>query len=85
MSGSTTVHEIDWSLILKQLERRGAQSLPTYPGDLKAALLQHARLNGHPKADLTYQLASDIARLTTHCDPEIIYWFSRLLSLVDAK
>ena len=84
MNTSLTANEIDWSPILNQLERKNAQCLPTYPGDLKMALLQHAHLNGHPKADLIYQLASDIARLTTHCDPEIIYWFSRLLSLVDA-
>lgn len=83
MSASITVNEIDWSPILKQLQRVDEQDLPKYPGDLKTALLHHAHLIGHPKAEIAYQLASDIARLTTHCDPEIIYWFSRLLSLVE--
>lgn len=85
MSANLTVKEVDWSPILNQLQRLDAQSLPTYPGDLKAALLHHAVLNSHPKAETVYQLASDIARLTTHCDPEIIYWFSRLLPLIEAK
>ena len=85
MNASLTINEIDWSPILNQLQQTDAQSLPMYPGDLKAALLHHANLNGHPKAETVYQLASDIARLTTHCDPEIIYWFSRLLTLVEAK
>ncbi|WP_281258957.1 hypothetical protein [Stenomitos frigidus] len=29
------VNEIDWRPILNQLQRAEAQSLPTYPGDLK--------------------------------------------------
>ena len=85
MSTSLAINGIDWSPVVNQLQRVDAQSLPTYPGDLKTALLHHARLSGHPKADTVYQLASDIARLTTHCDPEIIYWFSRLLPLVEAE
>jgi hypothetical protein len=85
MRTSLAINEIDWSPILNRLQRVDAHSLPTYPGDLKAALLHQAALNDHPKAETVYQLASDIARLTTHCDPEIIYWFSRLLPLVDAK
>lgn len=85
MSASITVNEIDWSPILSQLQRVGEQGLPTYPGDLKTALIHHARLSGHPKAEIAYQLANDIAHLTTHCDPEIVYWFSRLLSLIETQ
>jgi hypothetical protein len=41
-------------------------------------------LSDHPKAETVYQLASDMARLTTYCYPDIVYWFSRLLALLDA-
>ena len=85
MNANFTLNAIDWSPILNQIQRADDQSLPVYTGDLKAALLQHAGLSDHPKADAMYQFASDIARLTTHCDPEIVYWFSRLLSLVETE
>lgn len=82
MSYSSTLNEIDWSPILEQMQTEG-QSFPTYPGDLKAALLSHARLSHHPKAEELYQLAREISRLTTCCDPEIVYWFSRLVPLIN--
>lgn len=84
MQTSVAIQNIDWNPILSKIQRLDEHSLPVYPGDLKTALLQHAQLSKHPKAELVYQLASDIARLTTHCDPEIVYWFSRLLPLVEA-
>lgn len=74
-------HSIDWQPILAQLVQ--TQSLPKYPGDLKTALLTHAGLNHHAKGEQAYQMAVEIARLTTCCDPEIIYWFSRLISLLE--
>lgn len=75
------VHGIDWQPILAQLTE--IKGIPQYPGDLKAALLDHAGLSQHPKGEQAYQLAVEITRLTTCCDPEIIYWFSRLISLID--
>jgi hypothetical protein len=80
-----TESEIDWQPLLDRLQRSDDQHLPLYPGNLKAALLAHAGLTNHPKAEAVYQLATEIARLTTCCDPEIIYWFSRLISLMDAQ
>lgn len=85
MSVSMNTHALDWKPILNQIQRLDDHSLPAYPGDLKSALLHHAGLSDHPQAETVYQLASDIARLTTHCDPEIVYWFSRLLSLVESQ
>ncbi|MBL1177861.1 hypothetical protein [Pantanalinema sp. GBBB05] len=82
MDKSLIVGGIDWQPILDQLVRE--QYLLTYPGDLKVALLQHAGLNHHPHAEAAYQLAIEISRLTTCCDPEIIYWFSRLVLLLDS-
>ncbi|MBW4691808.1 MAG: hypothetical protein KME27_08555 [Lyngbya sp. HA4199-MV5] len=84
MSTNMTIQNLDWSTILSKMQPPNEHSLPVYPGDLKTALLQHTQLSKHPKAEMVYQLASDIARLTTHCDPEIVYWFSRLLPLVEA-
>lgn len=72
---------IDWQPVLSQLVRD--HYLLTYPGDLKADLLQHAGLSNHPQADAVYQMALEISRLTTCCDPEIIYWFSRLVLLLN--
>lgn len=72
---------IDWQPVLSQLVRD--HYLLTYPGDLKAVLLQHAGLSNHPQADAVYQMALEISRLTTCCDPEIIYWFSRLVLLLN--
>jgi hypothetical protein len=82
MNSSFTIQAIDWSPILHQIQVPEGQKLPTYPGDLKAALLSHAGLTNNPKGEKAYQLASDISRLTTCCDPEIVYWFSRLVSLM---
>jgi hypothetical protein len=76
-------HEIDWQPILNQMQQADGQRLPEFSGDLKTALLAHAGLTHHPKGEATYQLAREIARLTTCCDPEIAYWFSRLVELVD--
>lgn len=73
----------DWQPLLAQLVKR--HNLPTYPGNLKAALLNHAGLEHHPKAEEAYQLAVEIARLTTCCDPEVIYWFSRLAKLLEPQ
>lgn len=83
MNYSSTLNEIDWSPLLSQMQITGEHRLPTYPGDLKAALLQYAGLTNHPKGEELYQIAREIARLTTCCDPEITYWFARLVSLVD--
>lgn len=83
MSCGSTLDEIDWSFILCQMQTPEGQSLPVYPGDLKTALLQYAGLGDHPKGEELYQLSREIARLTTCCDPEITYWFSRLISLID--
>ncbi|BAY06947.1 hypothetical protein [Calothrix sp. NIES-2098] len=83
MDAPTTTKDIDWSSILCQIKYTKGQSLPTYPGDLKIALLNHTGLTNNPKAEQAYQLARDIARLTTYSDPEIVYWFSRLIALID--
>ncbi len=85
MNASITINKTDWSPILSQIQRDDDQSLPVFPGDLKSALLSHVGLTDHPKAEAAYQLASDIARLTTHCDPEVVYWFSRLVVLLDSE
>lgn len=74
---------IDWQPILDQMIEDPRHQTPAYPGDLKAALLNHADLAQHPKGEAIYQMAREIARLTTCCDPEITYWFSRLVELVD--
>jgi len=85
MTNRFIVDDIDWSPILNSIRYGCGQTLPTYPGDLKAALLHHAGLANHPKGSIAYQLAVDIARLTTCCDPEIVYWFSRLTCLINAQ
>lgn len=77
-------HEIDWNPILLRLQTKASRSMPVYPGDLKTALLKHAGLLDHPKGEAAYQTAVEIARLTTCCDPEVIYWFSRIVSLMNA-
>lgn len=82
MSNQFIVDGIDWSPILHSIRSQSAQTLPAYPGDLKAALLNHSGLANHPKDAQAYQIAVDITRLTTCCDPEIVYWFSRLASLM---
>ncbi|BAZ37064.1 hypothetical protein NIES4101_29850 [Calothrix sp. NIES-4101] len=74
---------IDWNPLLSRIEWVEGKSVPTYPGDLKTALLNHAGLISHPKGNEAYQLACEIARLTTYCDPEIIYWFSRIIAVMD--
>ena len=85
MTNRFIVDDIDWSPILLCIRYGCGQTLPTYPGDLKAALLNRAGLANHPKGDEAYQLAVDIARLTTCCDPEIVYWFSRIASLMNPQ
>ncbi|BAY62168.1 hypothetical protein NIES22_22370 [Calothrix brevissima NIES-22] len=83
MNSHVTHQKIDWNPILCQIDFKIGHSLPTYNGDLKTALLNHAGLTNHPKGEEAYQLAREIARLTTYCDPEIVYWFSRLVSLMN--
>ncbi len=85
MSNRFIVDGIDWSPILHSLHSSNRQTLPAYPGDLKAVLLNHAGLANHPKGSEAYQIAVEIARLTTCCDPEIVYWFSRLASLMSSQ
>jgi len=85
MQNSTLHDGINWSPILQSISTEKEHRLPTYPGDLKAALLDHAGLMNHPKAEEAYQLAREISRLSTCCDPEIVYWFSRLVSLLDSQ
>jgi Cft2 family RNA processing exonuclease len=77
--------EIDWNPILQRIQIEEGHQLPTYPGDLKAALLTHAGLDHHSKGEEVYQLAREISRLSTCCDPEIVYWFSRLIVLLDLR
>lgn len=74
---------VDWSPILQKMYRPADRTLPVYPGDFKGDLLHHAGLAEHPKAEVAFQLAKEISRLTTCCDPEIAYWFSRLIALID--
>lgn len=76
---------IDWKPLLDRLQYQDEKRLPLYPGDLKADLLAYAGLTDQAKGEVAYQLAVEIARLTTCCDPEIIYWFSRLVSLVNVQ
>ena len=64
------------------MELRGNCRVPTYPGDLKDVLLNYVGLAQHPKGEKAYQLAKEIARLTTFSDPEITYWFSRITKLM---
>lgn len=84
MNLSSTVSGIDWSPVLSRMQRNKGHRLPIYPGDLKTALLEHAGLSNHPKGEAAYQLAHKIAQLTTYCDPEITYWFSHLVALIDS-
>lgn len=82
-SSLTTESEIDWSPVLNQMRQTVKQQLPSYPGDLKTALLHRAGLQNHPQGETAFQLAREISRLTTCCDPEITYWFARLIALID--
>ncbi len=75
--------EIDWKPVLNRIRWVEGQRLPTYPGNLKTALLEHVGLTNHPKGAEIYQIACEIARLTTFSDPEIVYWFSRILSVTN--
>ncbi|MEH2283197.1 MAG: hypothetical protein V7K90_18020 [Nostoc sp.] len=76
------VGSIDWSPIIQRMESQGNCHLPTYPGDLKTVLLNHADLAQHPQGEKAYQLAREIARLTTFSDTEITYWFSKIIELM---
>ncbi|MDZ7958652.1 MAG: hypothetical protein RMY34_12360 [Aulosira sp. DedQUE10] len=83
MNLHVTSNQIDWNPIISRMQYTEGHSLPTYSGDLKTALLNHVGLTNHPKGEEAYQLAREMARLTTFCDPEIVYWFSRLVSLMN--
>lgn len=85
MNSSFIVGGIDWSPIVERMRVKEGERLPSYPGDLKTALLDRAGLTESPKGEEAYQLAREIARLTTCCDPEITYWFSRLVSLMNSE
>jgi hypothetical protein len=85
MINNFIVDDIDWSPILQSIRYESGQTLPTYPGDLKAALLNHSGLANHPKGSQAYQIAVEIARTSTCCDPEIVYWFSRLAALMSSQ
>jgi hypothetical protein len=74
---------IDWQPTLDQMIEDPHHYTPAYPGDLKAALLNHADMAHPSDGEPIYQMAREIARLTTCCDPEITYWFSRLVALID--
>nr|RNJ69593.1 MAG: hypothetical protein EDM05_09490 [Leptolyngbya sp. IPPAS B-1204] len=83
MSQSTTQTRVDWSPIRRRMQVQPDQPLPVYPGNLKVDLIRCAGLMLHPKAEPIFRLAQEIARSTTDCDPEIAYWFSRLVALIE--
>ncbi|BAZ08668.1 hypothetical protein NIES4071_04730 [Calothrix sp. NIES-4071] len=85
MNTHKNVGEIDWKPVLSRIRWVEGQRLPTYPGNLKTALLNHVGLTNDPKGAEIYQIACEIARLTTFSDPEIVYWFSRILSVADCQ
>lgn len=70
---SLTQAEMDWSPIRQRLQLQSGQQLPVYPVNLKADLIRCAGLTLHDKAETAFQLAQEIARSTTDCDPEIAY------------
>jgi hypothetical protein len=78
-----TANRLDWEPILNCLQKSFESNLPTYPGDLKAALINHAGLTNDPRGEEIYKLSVEISRLTTCCDSEVIYWFSRLAALMN--
>ncbi|MBN3880345.1 MULTISPECIES: hypothetical protein [unclassified Nostoc] len=82
MNVNYQVGSIDWSPIIQRMEPLGNCHLPTYPGDLKTVLLNHASLAQHSQGEKAYQMAREIARLTTFSDAEITYWFSRIIELM---
>ncbi|MEH2353245.1 hypothetical protein [Nostoc sp.] len=49
---------------------------------MKTVLLNHVGLAQHPQCEKAYQMAREIARLTTFSDAEITYWFSRIIELI---
>jgi hypothetical protein len=81
MNPNYPTHSLDWNPLLQQMQIEPGQDLPVFPGDLKAALLAHAGIN-HTVGEAAYQLAIEISQTTTQSDPEITYWFSRLVSLL---
>lgn len=83
MNTHLTSNKLDWEPILSRLQSTEKQDLPSYPGDLKTALLRHAGLTSDPRGDEAYRLAVEVSRLTTCCDSEIVYWFSRLVALIE--
>lgn len=84
MKPSLTQPSVDWSPIQQRMQLPPGQSLPVYPGNLKTDLIRCAGLTLNDKAEAVFELAQDIARYTTACDPEIAYWFSRLATLLES-
>lgn len=82
MRHNNKIWEIDWNPILQKMQVEAGQSLPSYPGDLKTALLNHVGLIDQAVGEASYQLAAEIAQTSTDCDPEITYWFSQLIFLL---
>ncbi len=83
MNQFLTQTKVDWSPIRQQMQSQPGQPLPVYPGNLKTDLIRCAGLTLNDKAETVFQLAQEIARSTTACDPEIAYWFSRLATLLE--
>lgn len=79
------VGKIDWEPLVSTMQEVEGKNIPTYPGNLKTALINHAGLSNNVQGEATYQLAVEISRLTTYSDLEIIYWFSRLVELIDLE
>lgn len=73
---------MDWQAILSRMHQQEGQPYPTYAGNLKTALIIQAGLAQDDQGEALYQIAVEIAELTTCCDPEITYWFSRLVALI---
>lgn len=82
---SLTVGKIDWAPLVNSIEQMDSIHLPTYPGDLKTALVNYAGLANDGQGEAMYQLAVEISHLTTCTDLEITYWFSRLVALIDSS
>lgn len=76
---------IDWEPLFNRLQQNSAKKLPFYPGDLKTALIDQVGFTQRGQGEAIYQLAVEISHLTTHCDPEIIYWFSRLVAVIEPE
>jgi hypothetical protein len=77
--------KLDWEPLYNRVQQLEGKRLPSYIGNLKTALINHVGLSQDAHGEAAYQLAVEISRLTTYCDPEIIYWFSRLMELIDSQ